>query len=248
MAEKPARTPSESTPERTADGPQSPSEHAPSEHTPSGDAPSEKRPPQRGRRARAAALLDRLKTSRRANALLFTASLLESIIVPIPIELVLIPYMMARPTRAWRIATVALAGCLVGAAVGYGVGQLVLETLGRSVMEWAGWTEAYATFHDVFSTYGFWAIVAVGVLPIPFQVAMLAAGAAGYPFLWFLVASALARGVRYHGLALLVRLYGRKALALWDRHRGVAMALAALILVALWGVTQLLARVIGTAP
>lgn len=193
--------------------------------------------------SRAATLLDRLRQGRTAFPLLFGASFLEALIIPIPIELVLVPYMMAERGRIWAIATVTLAGCLAGALVGYGVGLLVLETVGRAIMDWGGWSESYPVFQDFFARHGFWAIVAVGILPIPFQVAMLAAGATAYPLVAFVAAVLLARGIRYHGLALIVRLYGTRALDLWRRHKTAAMALAALVLMALWGATRLTAAV-----
>ncbi|MEX0607780.1 MAG: hypothetical protein WD138_07080, partial [Halofilum sp. (in: g-proteobacteria)] len=66
---------------------------------------------------------------------LFGASFLETTIVPIPIEVVLIPFMAVNRDRVWWIATVALTGCLLGAFVGYGVGYFVFESIGRWLIE-----------------------------------------------------------------------------------------------------------------
>lgn len=70
----------------------------------------------------------------------------------------------------------------------------------------------------MFAEHGFLAILAIGVIPIPFQIAMLVAGAAKYPLLLFVLAAIIARSIRYFGLALLVVLFGDRALALWRRH------------------------------
>ncbi|MQX37951.1 YqaA family protein [Roseospira navarrensis] len=194
---------------------------------------------------RARKLVQRLQTSRTALRLLFAGSVLESTVVPIPLEAVMLPFMVLNPARVWAIATAALAGCLLGALLGYAVGLLFMQTVGQGLIEWAGWTESFAAFQDLFAAQGFWAILAIGVLPIPFQVAMLAAGAAGYPVLWFMLATVLARGVRYHGMALLVRLYGRQATDLWRRNKPAALAVAAAVIAGLWAVIQGLSLLVG---
>jgi membrane protein YqaA with SNARE-associated domain len=131
---------------------------------------------------------------------------------------VLVPLMLARSKQIWRIATVVLIGCIVGALAGYGVGVLVMETVGQRLVEFMGWSEGMSAFEASLEERGFWAILAIGVTPVPFQVAMLGAGATGYPLPLFVLATALARGVRYFGLALCVRLLGERAQRLWDEH------------------------------
>jgi len=160
----------------------------------------------------------RLEASENALALLFVASFLESTVVPIPIEVVLIPFMLTNRNRLWLIATVTLAGCLAGALVGYGVGYFLFESVGTWVVDTFGWQQSYQEFQGMFDHYGFWAIIAIGVTPIPFQVAMLVAGTAEYSVFLFVLAAAIARGVRYYGLALLVHLFGERAMDLWERH------------------------------
>ncbi|QCF24628.1 YqaA family protein [Hydrocarboniclastica marina] len=176
--------------------------------------------------------LDRLARSRHDLTLIATISFMEAIIVPIPLELVLIPYMLKDRQRAWAIAAAALAGCLVAALIGYFVGLALFESVGRWLLEVLQYTEQYQTFQDRFEQNGFWAIILVGVVPIPFQVAMLVAGSAGYSLPLFMLASAIARGIRYFGLALLVELVGDQALALWNRHSrlvGGALLIVALV-------------------
>lgn len=190
--------------------------------------------------------LERLNRSERALALLFTASFLETIIVPIPIELVLIPFMLTNRDRLWRTALVVTLGCLVAAVVGYGVGVFAFETAGRWAVETFGWDAGYTRFRELFADHGFWAIVAIGVIPIPFQVAMLAAGAADYPLPLFVLAATIARSVRYFGLATLVRAAGDRAHELWERNRAAAIAAVLVVIGLFWGVSQWLgSRVYG---
>lgn len=171
------------------------------------------------RLTRASVRAERLADSRGALPALFLLSLLETIVLPVPIETVIVPWMLMQPRRLWVIATVTLAGCLAGALVGYAVGMFLFETVGQWLLGAHGHTGAHDRFVAQFDRYGFWAILAVGLLPIPFQAAMLAAGVAGFPLSLFLLAATLARGMRYYGLALLVRMLGPLAFTLWRRHR-----------------------------
>ncbi|MDV2858254.1 YqaA family protein [Oceanimonas sp. CAM02] len=148
----------------------------------------------------------------------FVASMLEAVIVPIPLELLLIPLFLIEQKRLWALAAAALLGCLAGALAGYGLGGWLFDSLGQQLLQLIGGQDALDRFTQELKQDGFMAIVMVGITPVPFQVAMLAAGAAGYSLWLFILASAIGRGIRYFGLALLVRLTGEKALQLWQQH------------------------------
>ncbi|GAA0361280.1 YqaA family protein [Bowmanella denitrificans] len=175
--------------------------------------------------------LDRLRQSNHALVLLFFLSMLEAIIIPIPLELILIPYMLLERERIWLLASVALAGCIAGALIGYGVGQLLFDSVGHWFIARLGAAEEFEAFKQTLQNDGFIAVFMVGVTPVPFQVAMLAAGVTGYSLSMFILASMLSRGIRYYGLAVLVLLFGERASRLWRRHaRTVGASLLALAL------------------
>lgn len=176
--------------------------------------------------------------------LLFGLSFLETIILPIPIEFVLIPFMLTNRHRLWKTAAYVTTGCLAASLFGYGMGYFFFETAGQWMIKTMGWQQGYEKFQILFDQHGFFAIVMVGVVPIPFQTAMLTAGAAGYPVWKFVLASTLARGIRYFGLAWLVYLFGEQAENLWQNYRlSVGLGLA-IIVGALWALTQWLSSVI----
>ncbi|WP_456268488.1 VTT domain-containing protein [Kushneria sp. AK178] len=160
--------------------------------------------------------------------LLFVASMLETLIVPIPIETVLIPWMVLRPERRWQLALVALAGNLLAATIGYGLGVWAMGHFGDELIALFGGQQAFNDFDQRFSDNGFLAVLSIGVIPIPFQIAMLVAGSTGYSFLLFILAAVLARGGRYFGLALLVHFFGDRALRLWKRHERTMLVLLVL--------------------
>ena len=176
----------------------------------------------------------RLAASKRAQGVLFFASIAETLIVPIPIEVILVPFMLANKAKIWLTAGVVLAGNLVAALVGYYVGYFAFNSFGRDLIASSGWQDAFVSFQGMFAEYGFWAIVAIGIIPIPFQIAMLVAGAAQYPVIWFIAAAALARGSRYFGLAALVYKFGDRAMEFWGRHKVSATIWAGVIIAAVF--------------
>ncbi|KKO06668.1 hypothetical protein LCGC14_0064760 [marine sediment metagenome] len=165
--------------------------------------------------------------------LLFVASMMETLIIPIPIEVILIPWMLCHPHRKWSIAGVALAGNLTAATIGYYLGAFAMEQWGDTLIGFFGDQATYDSFQARFEQNGFVAILAIGIVPIPFQIAMLAAGASGYSFVLFLLAAMLARGARYFGLATLVAVAGDAALRLWERH-SKPIGIAGLFLFGFW--------------
>ncbi|MGP9800030.1 YqaA family protein [Rheinheimera sp. NSM] len=179
--------------------------------------------------------LDRLDRAAYALPLLFLLSMLETLIIPIPIETILIPWMLSQSRQRWTIATVALAGNITAAALGYWLGALAMEQWGDTLINLFGGVQAYDSFAEQIRSNGFMSVLAVGITPTPLQIAMLAAGAAGYSFMLFLLAVALSRSVRYYGLVLLVHFAGDAAMRLWKRYsRQIGAALLVLAGIWLW--------------
>lgn len=185
------------------------------------------------RSRRAQKWFERINGSNHMLWFLAVVSFLETIIVPIPIEVVLIPLMALNRDRIWRLAAVTTLGCLVAALVGYGVGMALYQSVGTWFIETMGMQSGYQSFQTFFDQYGFVAILALGILPIPFQVAMITAGVSGYPIYLFVLAALIARGVRYYGLAWLILRFGSHAEDLWRRHAVTASLGAAAVIIAI---------------
>ncbi|AJY50360.1 MULTISPECIES: VTT domain-containing protein [Halomonadaceae] len=188
---------------------------------------------------------ERINGSKNMLWLLGTLSFLETIILPIPLELVLIPLMAANKQRIWLLATVTTAGCLIASLVGYGVGMLLFQSIGTWFIEFMGMEQSYQSFQTFFDQYGFAAILAIGILPIPFQVAMITAGLSGYPVLLFALAALIARGLRYFGLAWLVHRFGSRVLLLWKQQALVTSLVAGVVVLAVALGMQALAGLIA---
>lgn len=139
------------------------------------------------------------------------ASFLESTIVPIPLETILLPLMQAKRKQLWLIALVTTAGCVCGAVLGYFVGFYLFDTMYEWLVEYVASKEQIDHFQQQLHDNGFWFVFSTGVTPIPLQIAMLAAGITQYSFFMYLLAITSSRCIRYFGLAGLVYFLGDQA-------------------------------------
>lgn len=167
------------------------------------------------------------------------ASFLESTIVPIPLEAVLIPLMQARREKIWLIALMATLGCLIGALFGYALGYYLFDIVGEWVISTFSNSEQFEVVKQKMHEQGFWFVITLGIVPIPFQIAMLAAGATKYSLTLFLIASVIARSIRYFGLALIVYYAGNQAERIIKKHKTKAILALTLIVLSAWWVSTL---------
>ncbi|WP_420392050.1 YqaA family protein [Acuticoccus sp.] len=165
----------------------------------------------------------------------------ESTVVPIPLEAVIVPLMVAYPRRAWAIAVAALVGCLIGATLFYYVGHLLFEPVVAPLLDALSLRQSYEEALAEISGSGyFWAVFLVSVGPVPLQLATLGAGATDAGYAVFISAIAVSRAIRYLGLALLCNLLGQRVQRL-NVPRWVTITGGIAFLLAVWaGLTFLL--------
>jgi len=162
------------------------------------------------------------------------ASFLESIIVPIPIETILIPVSQIRRDKVWWIATLATLGCIVGALIAYIVGMWFFDTYSTQILSWFNDPQQFNEIQTRMHEEGFWFIVLAGIAPIPLQLAMLAAGVSHYPIGLYILAIAISRFIRYFGIAWLVLRFGDQTEALFRQYQWKAATVLSGIILLLW--------------
>ena len=135
-------------------------------------------------------------------------SFAESSFFPIPPDAMLIPMVLAKPQRAWIIAAVCTAASVAGGFLGYAIGYYFFATWGASIIKFYGLQAGFEKFQQQFNDYGLWVILIKGLTPIPYKIVTIASGAAHFDLVIFALASLATRGIRFFGVALLLRLYG----------------------------------------
>ncbi|TMO29986.1 MULTISPECIES: YqaA family protein [Pseudoalteromonas] len=168
------------------------------------------------------------------------ASFLESTIVPIPLEAVLIPLMQARREKLWLIALMATIGCIIGAIFGYALGYYLFDVVGDWVINTFSNPEQFEQVKQNMQAQGFWFVLTLGIVPIPFQIAMLAAGATKYSIFLFLLATVIARSIRYFALAAVVYYAGNQAERIIQKHKTKALVAISVLVLLLWWLSTLI--------
>jgi membrane protein YqaA with SNARE-associated domain len=149
-----------------------------------------------------------LSASPRAPWWLALIAFLEASCFPIPPDVLLIPMVLARPRRAWFLATVCTVGSVLGGALGYYIGYALFNQVARGVIDFYHYGAAFDAFQATFAQYGLWVILVKGLTPIPYKIVTIASGAAKFDFWLFMLASLITRGARFFLLAALLRVFG----------------------------------------
>lgn len=150
----------------------------------------------------------RLASHRRAPEALFGVAFIESSVFPIPPDVMLIPMVLAERAKAWFFALIATIGSVLGGVLGFGIGYFLFEQVGEPVLQLYGHAEKFDTFAAQYNDYGAWIVFIAGVTPFPYKVITIASGATQLNFVVFLVASVLARGLRFAMVAGLLYYFG----------------------------------------
>ena len=158
---------------------------------------------------------------RHALAALAVVAFVESSIFPIPPDVLLIPMVLASPTRAWRIALVCTAASVAGGLAGYGIGLFLFETVGRPLIEFYSATDAFGQFQAAYAEWGAWIVGGAGLTPFPYKVITILSGVMELDITVFTVTSAASRGLRFFAEAALLWHFGQPIRAFIEGHLGL---------------------------
>ncbi len=171
-----------------------------------------------------------LAAHRHATWALSAIAFLESSVFPIPPDVMLIPMVLAERVKAWGFAAVATASSVVGGIAGYAIGYFLFEAIGRPVIDFYGYTEAFASFARRYNDYGAWIVFFAGVTPFPYKVITIASGATGLSFPVFVLASVAARGVRFFLVSALLYWFGPPIRDFIERRLGLVTSVFVVLL------------------
>lgn len=155
----------------------------------------------------------------------------ESSVFPIPPDVLILPMVLAAPSRAWIIALVAMVASVAGGLLGYAIGALMFEQLGRPILEILGKGDAVEAFNQRFNSLGFWAVLGAGLTPFPYKVITIMSGWTGMHLGTFIATSVLARGLRFFLLAALLWKFGTPIRTFIERRLGLLSILFMLFLI-----------------
>jgi len=162
---------------------------------------------------------------------LAVVSFIESSVFPIPPDVLLIPMVLAARERAWLIAAVCTITSVLGGLAGYGIGLFLFEQIGRPLLEFYGYTDRFGDFQAYYNDWGAWAVFIAGTTPFPYKVITILSGVTALSVPVFLVASVLARGIRFFLVAGLLWYFGEPIRAFIERRLGLLFTLFCILLI-----------------
>ncbi|QFU08402.1 SNARE associated Golgi protein [Rhodobacteraceae bacterium THAF1] len=162
---------------------------------------------------------------------LAVVAFVESSIFPIPPDVLMIPMILATPRRAWLIAGVATVSSVLGGLAGYGIGYGLMDQVGRPVLEFYGKDAYFGEFEARYNEFGAWAVLIAGVTPFPFKVITILSGVTALSLPVFIVASIVARGLRFFLVAALLRAFGEPIRDFIERRLGLVFVVFCIVLV-----------------
>lgn len=148
---------------------------------------------------------------KRATPILCALSFAESSFFPIPVDLMLMPMVQARPKAWWRLALIASFFSVLGGIFGYFLGMLFFDTIAGPILERMGKLDSMNTFSDKINEDGALWVFGAGFTPFPYKVITIMSGAVPVGFGIFVAASVLSRTLRFLAVAGIVRLMGETA-------------------------------------
>jgi membrane protein YqaA with SNARE-associated domain len=173
----------------------------------------------------------RLAASKRAPHALFWVSFAESSFFPIPPDVMLIPMVLAQRSKAWSYALLATISSVLGGIAGYAIGFFSMDTVGQPILEFYGKTAGFEQFKQMFNEWGVWILIIKGMTPIPYKVLTITAGVTSMPLLPFMLASIVARALRFFLVAALLYWFGPPIRVFIERRLTLVTTVAVALLV-----------------
>ncbi|ACK51875.1 DedA family [Methylocella silvestris BL2] len=176
-----------------------------------------------------------LAESRHAPLALGLIAFAESSFFPVPPDAILVPMSIAQPKRAWTYALICTVGSVLGALLGYAIGALLYETVGKWLIDLYGYGARVDEMRALYAKWG-WAVILIkGFTPIPFKLVTIVSGLLAYNLPLFVLLCMITRGARFFALALVLKYYGEPIKKLLDRYFGwFILILAVIIVLGFW--------------
>lgn len=181
-----------------------------------------------------------LAESPRATWALGIIAFAESSFFPLPPDLILVPMSLAKPKKAWFYAGLCTIASVAGGVLGYLIGSVLYESVGKWVIHFYGYDEKALVLRACYDKYGWLIILIKGLTPIPYKLVTIVSGFAGYNIFLFIALSLLTRGARFFILAGILNRFGEPIKRALDRHFATFMILIVVMIVfGFWVVSKI---------
>ncbi|MBO7672207.1 DedA family protein [bacterium] len=132
---------------------------------------------------------------------------IESFFLVPPPDIILAAMSLKTPSLALWYAFICTISSAVGGIIGYSIGRFG----GRPVFDFflKKRKSQFEKVEEMYSKYGFWAVLFSALTPIPYNVFAISSGILKMDFLKFFAASFLGRGMRFFIVSTVIMLFGK---------------------------------------
>lgn len=169
---------------------------------------------------------------------LFILAFAESSFFPVPPDVLLIALCIGATKKSFRFAAVCLAGSIIGAAVGYGIGHFLWQSPSGEYTALANFffenifsVEKFDRVAALYDTYNFWIIFTAGFTPLPYKLFTITGGLFDINFTMFIIASIVSRGLRFFLFAALIWKFGSPIKGFIDKYFNLLAILFTVLLI-----------------
>jgi len=162
--------------------------------------------------------------------ILSIVSFSESSFFPIPPDVLLIPMIIAKRTKAWTYALICTLSSVLGGIAGYAIGFFLFNSIGILIIEFYHLSNSFNSFENYYKEYGILIVLGAGFTPFPFKFITIASGVFSLNIFLFILTAFVARGLRFYLLACLLFIFGEKIKILIDKYFNILVSLFFILL------------------
>lgn len=142
----------------------------------------------------------------------------ESSFFPVPPDVLLMALCLGAPKRSLTFAAVCAVTSVLGGAFGYLIGAFMWDQVSGFFLGYVFRQELFDRVATMYQENAFWAVFTAGLTPIPYKVFTIAAGVFRIDFLQFVLASVIARSMRFFAIAALIYYFGPPVRVFIDKY------------------------------
>ena len=158
-------------------------------------------------------------------------SFAESSFFPIPPDIILIPMVLAKKTKAFFFALICTISSVAGGMLGYFIGLVLFNSIGIFLVNFYHLGDSVNEFKNYYNAYGAWIVIIAGFTPFPFKVITIASGLFQLNFVIFILCALISRGARFYLVSGLLYLFGEKIKIFIDKYFNILTILFFILLI-----------------
>lgn len=169
---------------------------------------------------------------------LFLFAMAEASFFPIPPDVLLIALCIGATSKSFRFGAICLAGSIIGAIIGYGIGYFLWQSpsgeytaLAQFFFNHVFSLEAFQEVKALYDQYNFWIVFTAGFTPLPYKLFTISGGLFHIDFVMFIIASIVSRGLRFFLIAALIWKFGKPIKTFIDKYFNILAVVFTILLI-----------------